>query len=340
MTYQICLLPGDGIGPEVIGRAEQVLRALPLDWDFRRADIGYGAYKRLGTPLPEVTLQAVRDADAALFGAVTTPPGIRDYFSPVVRMRQALDLYANLRPSCSIPHPGSRPGVDLLLVRENTEGLYSGIERVEQGGDRAVTERVITRAGSERILHTALELAGRTARRTLHVVHKANVLRATCGLFRQVAIELATQYPDVQVHEMLVDTCAMELIRAPGQFDVIVTTNLFGDILSDVACMLVGGLGLAASGNIGAGDAVFEPVHGSAPPLAATGKANPMAAFAAAAMMLDYLEERIYAGRIRNAINDCIRAGLVTPDLGGALTTGEVTSQVIRQLETGEPMKP
>src|SRR5215208_5593888 len=265
MTYRICLLPGDGIGPEVIDLAEQVLQALRLDLEFTRADIGYGAYERSGTPLPDATLEEICRSSAALFGAVTTPPNLPDYFSPVVRMRQALELYANLRPCQSIPHASSRSNVDLMIVRENTEGMYSGIERLEENGNRAVTERVITRKGSERIIRKAFELARQTDRTSIHLVHKANILRQTCRLFRSVGLEVAADYPDIVMHEMLVDTCAMELIRAPEQFDVIVTTNLFGDILSDEASMLVGGLGVACSGNIGAETAVFEPVHGSAP---------------------------------------------------------------------------
>ncbi|HET9912329.1 MAG TPA: isocitrate/isopropylmalate dehydrogenase family protein [Anaerolineales bacterium] len=332
MTYPICLLPGDGIGPEVIDCAEQVLRVLPLDWEFTRADIGFGAYERHGTPLPDATLEAIRSTSAALFGAVTTPPNLPGYFSPVVRMRQALELFANLRPSRSIPHACARPNIDLVIVRENTEGLYSGIECLDESGERAVTERVITRKGSERILRKAFELARQMNRKTVHVVHKANVLRQTCGLFRTVALEIAKDYSDVTMHEMLVDTCAMELVRAPEQFEIIVTTNLFGDILSDESCMFVGGLGVAASGNIGEGAAVFEPVHGSAPILSGTGKANPIATFLAAVMMLEYLGERTHAASLREAVESCIAAGQVTPDLGGSLTTSQVTQQVIQRL--------
>jgi homoisocitrate dehydrogenase len=341
MPYQITLLPGDGIGPEVIAAAEQVLRSLPLDMDFTRAEIGFGAYERLGTPLPDSTLDAIRSSHAALFGAVTTPPNIPGYFSPVVRMRQKLDLYANIRPTRSIPlrsatgtfsHPSSRPNIDLVLVRENTEGLYSGIERVEDNGNRAITERVITRHGSERIIRKAFDLARQTGRTKVHVVHKANVLRQTCGLFRQVALEVAPDYPEVEMLEMLVDTCAMELVRAPEQFQVIATTNLFGDILSDEACMFVGGLGVAASANIGTDAAVFEPVHGSAPPLVGTGKANPTATFFAAAMMLEHIGEVQQADRLRSAVETCIAEGKVTPDLGGTLTTEEMTNTVIGNL--------
>jgi homoisocitrate dehydrogenase len=329
MTYKICLLPGDGIGPEVIASAREVLTALPLQWDFVECGIGYGEYQRSGSPLPDSTTQEIRHADAALFGAVTTPSNIPNYFSPVVRMRQSLGLYANLRPTRSIPHPSSRAGIDLLIVRENTEGLYSGIERVEDNGNRAITERVITRKGSERIIRKAFDIALQTGRKTVHVVHKANVLRQTCGLFRSVAFEIEKEYPEISMYEMLVDTCAMELVRAPEQFEIIVTTNLFGDILSDEACMFVGGLGVAASGNIGVDAAVFEPVHGSAPTLVGTGKANPIATFLAAAMMLEYLGEKEQSARLRNAVESCIAEGQVTPDLGGTLTTSEMTRAVI-----------
>jgi homoisocitrate dehydrogenase len=332
MTYKITLLPGDGIGPEVIAAAEQVLRALPLDMEFTRAEIGFSAYERLGTPLPDSTLDAIRSSHAALFGAVTTPPNIPGYFSPVVRMRQKLDLYANLRPTRSISHPSSRPGIDMLLVRENTEGLYSGIERLEDDGNRAITERVITRKGSERIVRKAFDLARQTGRKKVHVVHKANVLRQTCGLFRAVALEVAKEYPEIEMLEMLVDTCAMELVRAPEQFEIIVTTNLFGDILSDEACMFVGGLGVAASANIGADAAVFEPVHGSAPPLVGTGKANPTATFLATAMLLEHIGETESAARLRSAIESCIAEGETTPDLGGELTTEGMTNAVIGRL--------
>jgi homoisocitrate dehydrogenase len=333
MTHRICLLPGDGIGPEVIDCAEQVLLSLPLDLEFTRAEMGFSAYERFGTPLPDSTLEEIRLSSAALFGAVTTPPAIPNYFSPVVRMRQLLELYANLRPCQSIPHSSSRPNIDLIIVRENTEGLYSGIERLEDDGHRAVTERVITRKGSQRIICKAFELAHQTKRKSVHVVHKANVLRQTCGLFRTVALEIAKEYPDIRMLEMLVDTCAMELVRAPEQFEVIVTTNLFGDILSDEACMFVGGLGVAASGNIGADVAVFEPVHGSAPILVDTGKANPVATFLAAAMMLEYLNEYESAQRLRIAVNDCIANNESTPDLGGGLTTIEVMKKVIQKIK-------
>ncbi|HEX7973136.1 MAG TPA: isocitrate/isopropylmalate dehydrogenase family protein, partial [Anaerolineales bacterium] len=317
---------------EVIEAAVSVLDALGLELEYQTGEIGFAAYQRLGTPLPERTLDMVRLSSATLFGAVTTPPNLPGYRSPILRLRRELDLYANYRPSCSLPGPFSLQGINLVVVRENTEGLYSGIERVEDGGDRAVTERVITRRASERILHTAFQLARRSGYEKVTVVHKANVLRETCGLFRRVAFEVAPNYPDLIMTEMLVDTCAMELVRDPAQFQVIVTTNLFGDILSDEASMLVGGLGVAASGNVGDTAAVFEPVHGSAPGLAGTGKANPIAAIRSAAMLLDYLGEAGQARRVDGAVSQVIACGELTEDLGGRLSTREVTQKIIQYL--------
>jgi homoisocitrate dehydrogenase len=328
-TYQIALLPGDGIGPEVIAQARLLLEALPLQFTFETGTIGYAAYQSGGNALPDETLVMVQQADAALFGAVTTPSNLAGYSSPILRLRQTLDLYANIRPCRSFPHPSSRPNIDLVIVRENTEDLYCGLERLEDGGQTAISERVITRRASERILHKAFTLARITTRRKVTVVHKANVLRQTCGLFRQVALDVAPLYPEVTMQEMLVDTCAMELIRAPEQFDIIVTTNLFGDILSDEASMLVGGLGVACSGNIGEHAAVFEPVHGSAPNLAGTHQANPLATFLSAAMLLDYIGESEQAGRVRAAVTQAIITNQITADLGGVLSTEAVTQAVL-----------
>ena len=333
MTYRICLLPGDGIGPEVIAQAERVLRALPLELDFVYGEIGYAAYQKLGTPLPDETLEKVRTTDATLFGAVTTPPNMPNYFSAIIRLRQTFELYANLRPCHSFEHPSSRPGIDLLVVRENTEDLYSGVERVEDNGNRAISERIITRKASERILIKAFELARQRSEKKVTVVHKANVLRESDGLFRKIALEVAPQYADIQMEEMLVDTCAMELIRAPEQFEVIVTTNLFGDILSDEASMLVGGLGVACSGNIGDKVAVFEPVHGSGPKIAGQHKANPTATFLSAAMLLDFIGEAEQGQRLREVVADAIAHNKVTEDLGGSLTTEEMTDEIIAALK-------
>jgi homoisocitrate dehydrogenase len=332
--YRICLLIGDGIGPEVVYAAKQVLETLPLSFSWDEGAIGYGAYQKYGMPLPEETLNKVTSADATLFGAVTTPPDIPNYSSPIIKLRKTCDLYANIRPIRSIPNPISRPNLDMVIVRENTEDLYVGIERLEDNGNTAIGEMVITRRGSERIARAAFDLARRRGFTKVTIVHKANVLRLTTGLFRKVAFEVAQNYPGIQAEEMLVDSCAMELVRAPEQFQVIVTTNLFGDILSDEASMLVGGLGLACSGNIGERAAVFEPVHGSAPKLVGTGKANPMATVLSAAMMLDFLGEVEQSERLSAAVVTAIAAGRVSEDLGGSLSTTEVTQELIAILRS------
>ena len=331
-SYRICILPGDGIGPEVVEAAQRVLESLPLRFTWDEGAIGYGAYQKFGAPLPEGTLAKVLSADATLFGAVTTPPDIPNYSSPIIRLRKSGDLYANIRPCRSIPNPISRRGIDMVIVRENTEDLYAGIERVEENGDKAIGEMIITRRGSERIARAAFDLARQRGFHKVTIVHKANVLRQTTGLFRRVAYEVAKDFPEIQAEDMLVDSCAMELIRAPEQFQVIVTTNLFGDILSDEASMLVGGLGLASSGNIGEHAAVFEPVHGSAPKLVGLGKANPMATVLSSAMLLDYLGEAEQAERLRAAVTKAIAGNQTTEDLGGPLSTTQVREAIIKNL--------
>ncbi|MBC7235890.1 MAG: isocitrate/isopropylmalate dehydrogenase family protein [Chloroflexi bacterium] len=331
MTYRICLIEGDGIGHEVVPAGRRLLEATGLPLTFVPAEAGWDVFQRTGLALPAETLEAVREADATLFGAVSSPlHAVEGYRSPIIELRRTLDLYANLRPAQSHPVPGSREGIDLLIVRENTEGLYVGRERRE--GDTAVAERIITRRGSERIARAAFRLA-HMRRGHVTIVHKANVLRTTCGLFREAALAVAADFPDVHVEEMLVDVAAMRLITEPERFDVLVTTNLFGDILSDEAAALVGGLGLAPSGNIGEGRAaIFEPVHGSAPDIAGRGIANPLATFLAVAMLLDHLGEAEVAMRVRYAVGHTLRSRVVTPDLGGEATTHKVTEAVIAAL--------
>ena len=326
-AHRIVLIPGDGIGREVIPAVADVLRGLLPDARFVAAEAGFGAYGAHGTPLPDATLVACHDADAILFGAVTTPPDIPGYRSPILQLRQELGLAANLRPIRSLPIPTSRPGVDLLIVRENTEGMYSGIEETSADGERATTLRVITGAASRRVAHTAFRLArGRRGRCT--VVHKANVLRQTDGLFRRAVREVATEYPDVALNELLVDTAALQLAQAPEAFDVLVTTNLFGDILSDLAAAHIGGLGVAASANVGGGKGLFEPVHGSAPDIAGRGIANPTATLLAAVLMLRYLGAHDEAARLERATEATLAAGIRTPDLGGTATTADVCRSV------------
>lgn len=332
MTYRICLIEGDGIGHEVVPAGRQLLEATGLPFEFVPAEAGWETFQRFGTALPDETIDVVSHAQATLFGAVSSPlQAVKGYRSPIVALRRQLELYANLRPVVSQPVPSSRPGIDLLIVRENTEDLYAGRERSD--GDEAITERIITRRASERIVRMACRLAAQR-RGLVTIVHKANVLRATCGLFREVAFQVVREFPQVRAEEMLVDTMAMRLITEPERFDVIVTTNLFGDILSDEAAALVGGLGIAPSGNVGDHNAIFEPVHGSAPDIAGKGIANPVATFLAVAMLLDYLKEEPMAARIRTAIERVLRLGPHTPDLGGTATTAEVT-KAITSLVTG-----
>lgn len=318
MTRQrIVLIAGDGIGQEVIPAAHQVLEALDLPLDFVWAPAGFGAFEQVGDALPPETLALCEQSDAVLFGATSSPmTKVAGYRSPILTLRRHFDLYANLRPAVG-------DGVDLLIVRENTEGLYSRRERVEDGGQTAIAERVITAGASERVVREACELALRR-KGGLTLVHKANVLSETCGLFRRVGLEVASAYPALAVDEMLVDTAAMRLVQAPSRFDVIVTTNLFGDILSDLAAGLVGGLGLAPSGSIGTKrPGLFEPVHGSAPDIAGQGIADPRAAILSAAMLLDYLGYAAAATHVTHAARVTAHAG----------STSATTEAIIRQLQ-------
>lgn len=334
MTYKICVLPGDGIGPEVVENTIRMLKTLPVEFDFTYGEIGYDYYKNTGNSLPDETLEKVKTADATLFGAVTTPPNIPNYSSPILRLRQHFDLYANLRPIKSIPNEISRQNINIIIVRENTEGLYSRSERVEDNGNRAITEMIITRKGSERIIRYAFEIAKKNNMNKVTVVHKANVLRETTGLFLRIAEEISKEYSDIEFQDMIVDNCAMQLIKKPEQFQVIVTTNMFGDILSDEASALVGGLGIANSGNIGENCAVFEPVHGSAPKYIGLNKANPIATMFAAKLMLIHLGEKKYADIIETSILKAIKENNVTNDLGGSLNSIEATNAIIKNIKT------
>jgi len=314
--HTITLINGDGIGKEVIPATEQILLALNLPLELRYAQAGFGTFEQIGDALPKETIQACETSDAVLFGATQSPMGkVEGYISPILSLRRRFNLFANLRPAL-------KGDIDMLVVRENTEGMYSGRERVEADGQIAILERVITAGASERITRVACEQA-MTRQRKLTIVHKANVLKETCGLFRRVAFEVTAKYPDLQVEEMLVDAAAMFMAQNPARFDVIVTTNLFGDILSDLAAGLTGGLGIAPSANIGVdGFAVFEPVHGSAPDIAGKGIADPRAAFLSASMMLDYLRYADPAQKLRSVVYD-------TPHTG---TTSGTTEAVLARL--------
>jgi homoisocitrate dehydrogenase len=316
MTHTLTLIPGDGIGQEVIPAAAAVLNACALPLHIQYANAGWATFQQQGDALPAETLALCEVSDAILFGATQSPmEKVAGYRSPILALRKHFDLFANLRPAVA-------DGVDMLIVRENTEGLYSGRERTEDDGVTAIAERVITRRASERIVRAACEQAMQR-RRTLTIVHKANVLKETCGLFRRAAFDVTASYPDLTIEEMLVDTAAMRLVQEPTRFDVIVTTNLFGDILSDLAAGLTGGLGIAPSANVGSGrPAVFEPVHGSAPDIAGTGAADPRAAILSAAMLLTFLGYADAGARLRAVT-------YATPHTGNTRST---TTRIIEQI--------
>jgi homoisocitrate dehydrogenase len=331
MTHRVCIIEGDGVGQEVIPAAVEVLRALDVGIEFVQAFAGFEHFAKTSCSIPDETLQRVAECDATLFGATASPmTRVEGYRSPILALRQTFDLFANLRPIQSLPGNFSRPNVDLLIVRENTEGLYAGRERRE--GDTAIAERVITRRASERIARVAFEHARARKAKRVTIVHKANVLKISDGLFREVCLKVAEEFPDVRADELLVDAMAMRLVKDPQNFDVIVTTNLFGDILSDEASALIGGLGVAPSANIGERTAVFEPVHGSAPDIAGKGIANPIGAILSAAMILDYLHLADAGDRIRAALRRALTSGITTRELGGHATTREMTDAVLREL--------
>ncbi|HEY4100218.1 MAG TPA: isocitrate/isopropylmalate family dehydrogenase [Gemmatimonadales bacterium] len=337
MAYDVTLIPGDGIGPEITAATLQVLAATGVAFNWDQQFGGMAAVERAGDPLPEATLDSIRRTRIALKGPLTTPVG-GGFRSINVALRKEFQLYANVRPAKTIIPGGRYDGIDIVLVRENLEGLYIGQERwVERNGDpqgQAESVAVVTRDGAERVIRYAFEYAVKHERRKVTLVHKANILKHTSGLFLAVGREIARTYEGrVAVNELIIDNCAMQLVMRPEQFDVIVTTNLFGDILSDEISGLVGGLGLAPGGNIGEHGAIFEAVHGSAPDIAGQGVANPSALILAAAMMLDHLGETAAGDRVRRAIVATIVADRVrTVDLGGAATTEEFGNAVARRV--------
>jgi homoisocitrate dehydrogenase len=331
VSLTICLIPGDGVGQEVIPAAAQTLEALGLGIRFTHAEAGWGCFEKHGNALPEATIQAITEAGLALFGATQSPSTkVAGYHSPVLAMRKKFDLFANVRPCQSLPVVGCPPDIDLVIVRENTEGMYAGRERRE--GDTAISERVITVAATEKIARFAFALAQKRPRQQVTIVHKANVLKESDGLFREVCLRVAAQYPDVRAEEMLVDACAMWLVKKPTRFDVLVTENLFGDILSDETAGLIGGLGVAPSANVGGKVAYFEPVHGSAPDIAGRGLANPVGAILSAAMLLQHIGQAEAAWRVQQAVHKTLAAGILTGDLGGSANTESMTKAIIERL--------
>jgi isocitrate dehydrogenase (NAD+) len=330
----IAVIPGDGIGPEIMRATLRVIDALKLDLKYDVVEAGLAAQDKFGELLPAATLEAIAKHKVALKSPLTTPVG-EGFTSINVTLRKRFDLYANVRPAISFPGTKAHyENIDILTVRENTEGAYIGEgQAVSADGEVATLTQKITRKGSERIVRYAFELARSAGRKKVTIVHKANILKSTSGLFLKVAREVSAHYPDIEHNEMIVDNTCMQLVMNPWQFDVIVTTNLFGDIISDLCAGLVGGLGLAPGANIGADAAIFEAVHGSAPDIAGKGVANPCALLLGACQMLGHLGQEAAANRLRVAIRATIAAkDRVTPDLGGSGSTESFADALIERL--------
>ncbi len=334
MNRTIAVIPGDGIGPEIMVATLRVLDALALGLHYEIVPAGLAALEQHGELLPQATLDAIARHRIALKGPLTTPIG--EGFSSVnVELRRRFDLYANVRPAITFPGTKSRyADIDLITVRENTEGAYGAEgQTVSADGQSAQSLIKVTHRGSERILRYAFDLAQKLGRRKVTIVHKANIMKTTSGLFLRVGREVAAEYPGIESNEMIVDNTCMQLVMRPEQFDVIVTTNLFGDIISDLCAGLVGGLGLAPGANIGSDGAIFEAVHGSAPDIAGRGIANPVALLLGAGQMLDHLGMCDPAKRLRDAIRATMAVGdRVTPDLGGSGSTGSFADAIISRL--------
>lgn len=326
----ISLIRGDGIGPEISEAVLRMLEACGAQLQYEEIPAGEGALKAHGDPMPDITLQSITKNKIALKGPLSTPKG-GGFRSVNVALRQHFDLYANLRPAVSFDGVPSRySGVDIVTVRENTEDIYAGIEHfVGPGRSAAESIAVITRVGSERIVRYAFEYARKHKRKKVSIIHKANILKMSNGLFLEVAKQVAAEYPDIAHDDVIVDAACMKLVIAPERFDVIVTMNLFGDILSDLIAGLVGGLGVSPGANFGEKAAIFEAVHGSAPDIAGQGIANPTALALAAEMMLIHVHQHEAAARLRRGLLTCLRDEKVrTKDLGGQANTKTFTDGV------------
>ncbi len=336
MATPVTLIPGDGIGPSISSATVRILEAAGADieWDTQYA--GQAGVTKYGDPIPDETLDSIKRTRVALKGPLETPVG-EGFRSINVALRKTFDLYANVRPAYSIAPGGRFENIDLVLVRENTEGLYVGNEHyIKIGTDpRAAAESIalITRVGSERIVRYAFDYARKHKRKKVTLENKANILKFSQGLFLDVGRQVAQEFDDIEFNEVIVDAMAMNLVIQPERYDVIVTTNLFGDILSDLISGLIGGLGLAPGANIGLGGAIFEAVHGTAPDIAGKGVANPGAVVLAACMMLEYLNDNERAARIRTAFEKTVKEGkTVTRDLGGTASTDQFTDAIIANL--------
>lgn len=330
--YRVTCIPGDGIGPEIMSAAKVAIAATGVAIDWVDVEAGAEVMERYGTPLPPQVLASIRETRVALKGPITTPVG-SGFRSVNVGLRKDLDLYANLRPAATIPGVKSRyERIDLIVVRENTEDLYAGVEH-RVGPDAAESIKIITRRGSERIARFAFEYARREGRHKVTAVHKANIMKLTDGLFLEVAGQVASEYPDIEFEDRIVDNMCMQLVQKPEQYDVLLCPNLYGDILSDLCAGLVGGLGVAPGANIGAQAAVFEPVHGSAPKYAGLDKANPTALILSSVLMLKHLGEASAARGLYQAVCKVIADGrYVTYDLGGTAGTREMGEAVAEEV--------
>lgn len=327
--YKLAVISGDGIGQEVMDACEYLLDKLDVEFSFDYGEAGFECFKKNETTLPAETIKIANKSDAVLFGATTSTP---NQASPIINLRKELNVYANIRPIKSYKGVNAiRSDIDFVIVRENTEGLYSQIEYCEE--EKMIAERIITKKASERISKVAFNLCVKRNQNKVTCVHKSNVLKKTDGVFKESFYKIAENYPQITSEDYYVDAMAMYLITQPQNFNVIVASNLFGDILSDESAGLVGGLGLAPSGNIGDHNGLFEPVHGSAPDIAGKNIANPCSMILSASMMLDYLGEWEISNNIKNAVEKVIAdCKIRTPDLGGSSTTMDVTKAIVREL--------
>lgn len=333
---KLCVIEGDGIGHEVVPAAVQVLKVVIPDLEIYNAYAGWGTFQDTGKALPDETVDIAKDCKAVLFGACSSPSyPVEGYSSPIVRLRRSIETYANLRPTRYLPVPTSREGVDLVVVRENTEDLYIGDEHTDADGDTGTATKRITRYASERIAHMAFKLAQIENRERVTIVHKGNVLPQTDGLFRRVAYEVSHEYKQIETDELLVDTAAYWMVKEPTRFDIVLTPNLYGDILSDMAAAWGGGLGLAPALNLGDEVAIAEPVHGSAPDIAGRGIANPTAMILSAAMLVRHhwmMPE--LATQIENAVYATLSDGDYTADLmdNNSMSTEAFTDEICNKL--------
>lgn len=333
MTHKITLIPGDGIGPEVAEAAKKVIDAagVKIEWDVVEA--GAGVIEEYGTPLPEYVLESIKKNKIALKAPVTTPVG-KGFKSVNVTLRQTFNLYANIRPIKTYEGVKSRyDNVDLVIFRENTEDLYAGIEHMVSE-DIAESVKIISKKASDRIVRAAFEYARKNNRKKVTAVHKANIMKLSDGLFLKCARQIAEEYKDIEFEDVIVDAMSMKLVLDPEKYDVLVMPNLYGDIISDMAAGLVGGLGLVPGANIGEYGAIFEAAHGSAPDIAGQNKANPSAIILSAVMMLQHIGELDAADKIEKALEKVIKEGKhVTPDLGGNAGTSEFTEAIIKEIK-------